>query len=331
MTASAENQLIDWLRRRLVRLGEDLVGDDAAVLRTGAATAVTVDQQIAGVHFPPDLDAAVVAQRLVAVNLSDLAAMGALPGWAFLALSIPPDLDVRRFFAALLRACERHDLVLAGGDVASGERLHASMTLLGRRPRGGRWLARANARPGDALWLGGTLGESAAGRLLADRGARMRSGRVELPELVPTELVAVARKAVRRHFTPRPQIGLGVRLGRLPRVAAIDVSDGLALDLGRLCRESRVGALIDRRLLPASPGFSRLCDLLGTDPDRLMLGGGEDYVLLFTLPSSQPTPPRPECRRIGTITASEGLQITDASGSGPLPEVGWDHLNDARE
>lgn len=327
MSASAENRLIDWLRRRLKRCGEDLVGDDAAVIRSGAATAVTVDQQISGVHFPPDLDAAVVARRLVAVNLSDLAAMGALPRWAFLALTIPPELDVRRFFRAILRACADHDLVLAGGDVARAEHLHVSMTVIGARPPRGRWLSRANARPGDSLWLGGTLGESAAGRLLGERGARLAGGRVELPELVPPDLEVVARRAVRRHFAPRPQIELGLRLGQVSRVAAIDLSDGLSLDLGRLCRESRVGATIDRRRLPASAGLARLADLLSADRSDLMLGGGEDYVLLFTLPGAGRTSPPPGCHRIGAITASADLRITDASGSGALPEVGWDHLN----
>lgn len=329
MSGSAEDRLIGWLRRRLRKCGDDLVGDDAAVIRARAETAVTVDQQIAGTHFPPDLDPAVVARRLVAVNLSDLAAMGALPGWAFLALALPPGFDVRRFFDALVRTCARQDLTLAGGDVARGDRLHASMTLVGRRPRGGRWLARSAARPGDRICVGGSLGESAAGRLLVQRGARIRSGRVDLPADVPSGLSAVARRAVRRHLTPRPQIELGLRLGRRARVAAIDVSDGLAMDLGRLCRESGVGAVVREPALPASPGFEPLCEYLGAAPTELQLGGGEDYVLLFTLPGGAGGAIPPQCHEIGSVSTSKGLRLATPSGSGRLPETGWDHLSRA--
>src|SRR4051794_24167418 len=165
---AGETDLLRWLRSRL---GSSLIGDDAAVLPDGGPFAVTVDHQIAGVHFPSDLDPAIVARRLLAVNLSDLAAMGAAPTHAFLALAAPTGFDHRRFFTALLDACRRHGLTLAGGDLARNpERLVASLTMLGTKDAAARWLARSGARPGHALWLGGTIGESAAGRMLIANG-----------------------------------------------------------------------------------------------------------------------------------------------------------------
>ena len=165
-----EDHLIDWLQRRIRRQsGATSIGDDAAILPPDAY-AVTVDHQIAGVHFPLDAAPAVVARRLLAVNLSDLAAMGAVHAHAFLALAAPEGFDHRKFFAALLGACARFGVELAGGDLArSPERLSASLTLLGTKA-GERWVERGGARPGHALWVGGTLGESAAGRLVIERG-----------------------------------------------------------------------------------------------------------------------------------------------------------------
>ncbi len=135
-----------------------LLGDDAAILPPAGPLAVTVDSQIAGVHFVPDLDPAHVARRLLAVNLSDLAAMGADPAWAFLALSAPPGFNHSRFFRAFTAACRRHGVTLAGGDLARCDRLVTTLTLIGTKPESRRWLHRKGAQPGHDLWLGGTVG-----------------------------------------------------------------------------------------------------------------------------------------------------------------------------
>jgi thiamine-monophosphate kinase len=309
----SEDRLLAWLRGRLGP--GSLAGDDAAVLPRGA-WAVTVDSQIAGVHVDPGADPALLARRLLAVNLSDLAAMGALPAYAFLALSAVRGFDHRRFFRAFLAACRSHRLALAGGDLATHPTATtATLTLLGRRRRGGRWLARGNARPGDALWLGGTVGESAAGRVLLDTGGPGSGAG------------AAARRAVRRHLLPSPQLALSGWLARQPRAAAIDVSDGVALDLRRLCRESGVGAVVEPEALPLAPGFAALCRRLGRDPLELALGGGEDYVLLFALPSRREPPARFGCRRIGEIVRGRRLVLRSADGrTRPLPALGWDHL-----
>jgi thiamine-monophosphate kinase len=308
-----EDRLIDWLRRQS---GVSGVGDDAAILSPvpPGSFAVTVDHQIAGVHFPPDLDPAVVARRLLAVNLSDLAAMGAAPAHAFLALAAPAGFDHRRFFTALLGACRRFGVDLAGGDLARHpDRLTASLTLLGTQA-GARWVRRDGARPGHAIWLGGTIGESAAGQRLIERGG--------LKEGV-SSLQAAARRAMRRHLEPRPQLALGRWLADQKEGAGMDVSDGLARDLHRLCRASGVGAEVDAGALPFSNRFATLCKTIGADPLALALGGGEDYVLLFTLPEGvEPE----EGRRIGRITKRRDVALLRDGKRSPLPDLGWDHL-----
>ena len=255
-----------------------------------------------------------VARRLLAVNLSDLAAMGALPAYAFLALAAPPGFDHRRFFSALLAACRRHGARLAGGDLARNpERLAASLTLLGTKA-GQRWVERAGARPGHALWLGGTIGEAAAGRLLIERGG--------LNEAF-SSLRAAAKRAMRRHLAPAPQLDLGRWLGEQSEGAGMDVSDGLARDLHRLCRASGVGAEIDLDALPFSARFTMLCEAIDADPLALALGGGEDYVLLFTLPAGI----APQTGwKIGKITRQRRIMMLREGKRSALPDLGWDHL-----
>lgn len=310
-----EDRLIDWLTRRLRRSSEAVrIGDDAAVLPPGAF-AVTVDHQIEGVHFPAGLDPAIVARRLLAVNLSDLAASGAVPRYAFLALAAPPGFDHRRFFVSVLASCRKFGVELAGGDLAKNpDRLSASLTLMGTKA-GRRWIERSGARPGHALWLGGTIGESAAGRLLIERGG-WREGD-------PAPLRAAARRAMRRHLEPVPQLALGHWLSDQKQGAGMDVSDGLARDLHRLCRASGVGAEIDAAALPLSTRFSSLCEMIAADPMALALGGGEDYVLLFTLPEGI-VPPKGRC--IGTIAKGRKVTIVREGKRSALPDVGWDHL-----
>ncbi|HEX6898175.1 MAG TPA: thiamine-phosphate kinase [Thermoanaerobaculia bacterium] len=313
---AGEDRLLRWLRDQL---DEPLIGDDAAVLPAGGPFAVTVDHQIAGVHFPPGLDAAVIARRLLAVNLSDLAATGAVPAYAFLALAAPAGFDHKKFFMAFLAGCRRFGLRLAGGDLARSDRFTAALTLMGTKEKGGRWLTRGGAAPGHALWLGGTVGESAAGRLVIERGE-------EAFKAFSSALRAAARRAARRHLHPEPQIDLGRWLAKRKEGAAMDVSDGVARDLHRLCRASGTGAEIEAEALPLSDRFTDLCETLDADPLTLALGGGEDYVLLFTLPRGEEPPEPFACRRIGTITKRRGVWLLRDSGKEPLPELGWDHL-----
>lgn len=323
-----ETDLIRWLRRAARGAGGELIGDDAALLTLGGDWAVTVDQQIEGTHFLPGLDPAVGARRLVAVNLSDLAAVGALPKLALATLAAPAGFDHRRFLAALLAECRRWGIALIGGDVAAAPSFAATLTLCGRRRPRGRWLLRSNAQPGDALWCGTPLGESALGAQLLLRGAGYEAGKVQLPPALARDraLARVARRAVRRHLLPRPQLSLSAWLAAQRRAAAIDISDGLGLDLSRLAEESGVGAVVEADALPRAPGFAALAARLGLDREELVLGGGEDYVLLFAIPAEVVPPSTLKCRRIGTITRQQTLLIQRGGNLAELPRRGFDHL-----
>jgi thiamine-monophosphate kinase len=335
MRRTGEDSLLSWLRGRLAT---SLIGDDAAILPPLASSVVTMDSQIAGVHFPPELAAADLARRLLAVNLSDLAAMGATPAYAFLALSAAPGFDHKAFFVSFLAACRHHGLTLAGGDLARhrGGTI-ATLTLIGTKDSDARWLRRGSAEPSHALWLGGTVGESAVGRILIERGARLTGRQVELPafcKAFPSPLRAAARRAVCRHLSPEPQLALGRWLGaQQVDIAAIDISDGVARDLHRLCRESRVGAEIQAEELPFAAQHSELCKALDVaDPLHLALTGGEDYVLLFTLPPALAPPAGLGGRSIGTITApghkgQPGIFIRHGGRRRKLSDAGWDHLS----
>lgn len=324
----SEDELIAWLRRRTANRGGRLIGNDAAVLPYGRPWAVTMDTQIEGVHFLPGLDPTLLARRLLAVNLSDLAAMGARPAYAFLALSAPADFDHQRFFEALIVACELHDLELAGGDLSSQEKTICVLTLLGKKPNTHRWLCRDVAQAGDGLWLGGSIGEAATGLLLLRAGATWEAETVSIPERlhVAPDLLEVAENAVHRHLLPTAQIELGSWLARQERAAAIDVSDGLARDLSRLCTESGVGAEIEIDRLPLPAGLESLIAVLGGDWKSIALGGGEDYVLLFTLPTTIEPPKELRCSRIGTITGGDGVVVSECGSKKPLETLGWDHF-----
>ena len=323
----SEDELISWLRQHTADRGGRRIGDDAAVLPASDSWAVTMDSQIEGVHFQPGLDPKTIARRLLAVNLSDLAAMGAVPRFAFLALSAPRDFDQRRFFTAFVGACEEHALDLAGGDLAKSSRVVAVLTLLGSKPIDSRWLLRSNARIGESLWIGGTLGEAAAGLVLLERGAVLEKSSLSIPaELdLPDHLEEPALRAVQRQLLPSAQLELGAWLGKRTAVAAIDVSDGLAKDLSRLCKESGVGAEVEIELLPLSEDLEKLSRAFDRDWRQLALFGGEDYVLLFTLPVGTEPPKRFGSARIGTMVDGP-IVLLEKGERSPLPPLGWDHF-----
>lgn len=327
MKKKAEDEVVSWLQRLLRHSGGALIGDDAAVL-PGSDLALTTDTQIEGTHFVSSLDPRVLARRLLAVNLSDLAAMGAKPRYALLALAAPPSFDHRRFFKSMEASVRREGVLLVGGDLAKSPYVHACMTLIGERQN--RWIERSGARPGHVLWLGGTVGESAAGAALMARGANLVGTKVHLPEgfsELPKRLRSAAKKAVRRHLLPQPQLELGHFLSTCQEGAALDVSDGVARDLHRLCLASGVGAELRIEDLPAPKSFRKLCRQLDRRAVELQLGGGEDYVLLFTLPESV-TPP-PECHPVGRILDGKDIVGHLEGKRSPLPPSGWDHLTDS--
>jgi thiamine-monophosphate kinase len=249
------------------------VGDDAAILRTpdDADLAASVDTIVCGRHFPEDSDARSIGHRALAVNLSDLAAMGARPAWAMLSLTLPraePDwLDgFARGFGELARA---HEVMLVGGDTTAGP-LAVSVQIMGHVPRGTA-LRRAGGREGDLLAVTGTLGDAGAGLALA-------------MDMLATDDASAAGELRRRFEYPTPRVEFGLAARGLAS-AAMDLSDGLAGDLPKLAAASGLGAQVDVDRLPLSRALSAVA---GAPRARdFALGGGDDYELLLAIPPAR--------------------------------------------
>jgi thiamine-monophosphate kinase len=318
-----EFSLIDRIRdlttqpRDDVRLG---IGDDAALLAVppGQELAVAIDTLIEGVHFPVGTDAADIGWKALAVNLSDLAAMGATPAWALLALTLP-NADVAfidRFAAGFAQLAQPYRLALVGGDTTRGA-LTISVAVHGFVPPG-KALTRAGAQVGDIVLVTGTLGDAAAGLQCVQRKPRRDDAQV--------------RYLVERLNRPTPRVAAGLALrGRAS--ACIDVSDGLLADLGHICASSHVGAEIDAALLPRS---SALLDQFDETTARdFALSGGDDYELCFTVPAQQVAAVQADlaklgcgATRIGRVVEGEGITVRDRDGHAlASSRQGWDHFN----
>jgi thiamine-monophosphate kinase len=247
------------------------VGDDAAVLAVRGDLAVTVDTLVAGVHFPDGMAPHLLGFRLMAVNLSDLAAMGATPRWATLALTLPKadELWLEGFSRGVFELAERYGVSIVGGNMSRGP-LTLTAQLMGTVERESM-LTRGGGHVGDDVYVTGTLGDSAAGiALILERSE------------APQGSAAGALKE--RFYRPVPRVGAGLALKSLA-TAAIDVSDGLLADLAHICTASGCGAAIDVERVPVS------AELLSLFPPQEALahalGGGDDYELCFTAPPSR--------------------------------------------
>lgn len=286
------------------------IGDDAAVLRppAGERIVVSTDALVEGVHFRWESEApARLGRRVLVAALSDLAAMGARPLGAVVALAAPPSLALARLEGAargLAAAAREHRCPLVGGNVARARQTSFTPTVLGSAAPG-RLLTRRGARAGDRILVTGTLGGAALAVARAARGTR------------------VAR-------TPEPRLVAGRALARIPGVGGvIDVSDGLEADLQHLLDAAEGGPLsaeLDPGRLPLPRGFRRACARLGLDPERLALAGGEDYELLFTLRRRGPSAASLS-RRLGVPATEIGRVANDPAGARPRPVGGgWRHF-----
>ena len=322
-----EAEFINWVRRRVpqnapgLRLG---IGDDAALIevKRGREIILTADMSIQSVHFLiPEHPARSVGHRALARALSDVAAMGGTPRFALISLALSLRTSrkwVKAFFSGMLRLAERLGVVVIGGDTAFSEGgVYVDVTAIGEVAKG-RALTRAGARPGDLIFVSGPLGLAALGLRLVRRRAPPRS-RLE-------------RRARRAHLWPSPQCALGRFLsGERLASAAIDLSDGLSMDLARLCKASRRGARVRQALLPVpkarhSEGFST------EDALALALHGGEDYGLLFTVEKRHAARiPRTfqgvPLYHIGEITGKAGMVLVRSDGKEvTIPRSGYDHF-----
>jgi len=294
------------------------VGDDAALLvpPAGSELVAATDTLVAGVHFPDGSPAASIGHRALAVNLSDLAAMGARPAWALLALTLPETDEawLAEFAAGFSTLARAHEVALVGGDTTRGP-LCVTVQLLGHVPRGTA-LRRAGARDGDALFVSGTPGDAAAGLAL-------EQGRLRAPQ--------DARSYLRERFLwPTPRVALGERL-RDYASACIDVSDGLLGDAAKLVGASHAGAALTFEELPVS---EPLLTVLGEAAAReLALTGGDDYELCFAVPPPQLTrllaelpPQRWGYTRIGTVRADAGVVVVRDGTVIEFSHSGYQHF-----
>jgi thiamine-monophosphate kinase len=295
------------------------VGDDCALIRVteGEDLAVSTDMLIAGRHFHRDADPAKLGHKALAVNLSDMAAMGATPRWATLAIALPEANEVwlEAFAGGFLQLAERHAVDLVGGDTTRGP-LTLCVQIMGEVPRG-MALRRDGAKPGDEIWVSGQLGDAAL--ILA-----------HLDHSIVLDPHEVAMYAPRLH-EPTPRLALGRALLGVAH-SCVDVSDGLAADLGHILERSQVAAVVQLGRVPRSRLVER--KLPATVALRAMLAGGDDYELCFTAAPERHAEVIEIGKRLGVAVTSvgrieegAGLTVLDESGEPTdIGVAGWDHF-----
>jgi thiamine-monophosphate kinase len=300
------------------------IGDDALVMRTGAGkdSVVTVDAFVEDVHFLADRHPAdSVGYKALTRATSDLAAMGATPRHFLLTLALPKQRTGRwldEMLRGMGRAARSLKLILAGGDTTQAESISISLTVIGEIARG-RAVTRAGARPGDVLYVSGTLGQAQLGLELVRRGFARES---RLRELVAP------------HFYPRIRVELGAWLAQHGIASAMmDLSDGLSSDLTRLCAASRVGARLRADKIPCVDIPAALAKRLGSKlaaPLTMALHDGDDYELLFAVPKRliaklKGAPGFRSFRAIGEVERGSGITLVGPDGRAqPLNALGWD-------
>jgi len=284
------------------------IGDDGAVLspKPGYDLVTVIDTLVERVHFPSDIDAADLGYRVVAVNLSDIAAMGAMPRWMTLALTLVASDEpwLEGFAEGLFAAASEHDVALVGGDTTGGDAIVATVQISGEIAAG-KAVLRSGAKAGDRVYVTGTIGDAAAGLSLLQAGESDND-------------------LVHRYLRPVARVNAGLSMSEFA-TAAIDISDGLIGDLGKLLDSSGVGAELDLDAVPISDALASSFD--GADQRRFALTGGDDYELCFTsskqVPDSVAGVP---VTAIGTITAEPGLVCRDSTGIVEIDDSGYRHF-----
>jgi thiamine-monophosphate kinase len=300
------------------------VGDDAALLRVseGKELAISTDMLVSGTHFFPDADPFQLGHKALAVNLSDLAAMGAVPRWATLSLSLPTVDEewLKRFSEGFFALADDNGVELIGGDTTRGP-LNLCVTIMGEVPRG-KALRRDGAKVGDDIWVSGKLGQAALG--LANLQGKFKF------------YGEVRDECLKALHQPQPRVSLGLALrGRFDKLttgianSAIDISDGLLADLGHILERSNVGAEIEIESLPiVDDGVEKEI------AQQCALAGGDDYELCFTAPESRrdvlmalAEQLKFPLTRIGHITAELGCVVRDGEGKAmKIEKGGYDHF-----
>ena len=286
------------------------IGDDCAVLHLGESTwAAAADMLVAGYHFKDWASPEDVGYKAVAVNVSDVVAMGAVPRFVLVSGGAPEPDTIDRCFRGVLEACEELGVYPIGGDTTGAGALTVDVSILGQfsyLP-----VLRSGARPGDLLAVTGELGASGAGLLALENGNRG-------PE-----------RLVRKHLRPEPRVVAGQAAARLDAHAMIDLSDGLASDVRHICEKSGVGCRIELGRLPIAGDTREYLDSQGHAPETLAITGGEDYELLVAAPETVLNALAAETETpltvIGEITDSEVEFLRDGEKVEGLS--GWDHFS----
>ncbi|MBN2399744.1 MAG: thiamine-phosphate kinase [Candidatus Aminicenantes bacterium] len=289
------------------------IGDDASVVRSGKRfQLVSSDMLIEDVHFRlSDVSQQQLAQKALAANISDIAAMGGRAQYFYLNLGFPGRLsaaDLRLFFTGLKRGCRKWNVELAGGDYSRSEKMFIAIAIVGQSQKP---ILRRGARPGDWIAVTGPVGESALGLQMLLQGE-------------------TTSPFIRKHKQVIPQCQKGLVLAGFVN-AMIDISDGLLLDLSRMLKASGTGAEIDYEKIPVSPTFKKVCRQYHLSEKDLVLAGGEDYQLLFAVS------PRKEIllqktkiayRIIGRMTAQQSLRVRENGRPIRIPRLGFDHFHE---
>jgi len=322
-----EFDLIAALRSRLPEEGGRLLlgsGDDAAVTSADGVNATSVDAIVEGVHFRrPQSSPEAIGRRALSTALSDLAAMGAAPGEAYVVLGVPEDLDEAgclTLFSGLEAVAAETETLLAGGDITRSAVLFVAVTVVGHAPERESLVTRGGAAEGDVVAVTGELGGAAVGLLLLERGQDGVSDEI-------------AERLIARQLSPRPRLAEGSALAASGATAMIDISDGLGADASHVAAQSGVGLDIDMSAVPLAPGLAEAAGALGEDALELAAGEGEDYELLACLREDSVEAARAAVVDAGgtltvigrCIDAEAGVRLSAASGR-ELRVRGFDQL-----
>jgi len=300
-----ENEIVAKLKKRFPR-----IGDDAAIVD---GEVITTDMLIEDVDFTRAVALPRIARKSLAANVSDIAAMGARPAYAVVALGLPAWADIDALDALIrgfAEAAKEFAIEIVGGDLSRAEKLIISIAAVGTIET--RPLLRSGARPGDRVYISRPIGGAAAGLQLLRRG-------FEGAGYAQRE---TAQSAIRRHLDPEPEVALGLALAAIDEVTAcIDVSDGLSTDLHHLCDASQCGVEIERERIPVFDGLA----LLGVNVADAVLHGGEEYALLFTSTLREAELSERVKRPVYAIGRITGGREVLLDGK-PLEAGGWDHF-----